>query len=145
VRKPIHISLRAGERIFINGAVLRVDRKVSIEFLNDVTFLLEHHVMQEKQADTPLKAHYFILQAMLVDPASATAAREMFVRSHPLLLGTFDDPEIRAGLEAARDLVAGDKVFEALKAIRALFPLEDAILAGNAGGSNPQPKVASCR
>ncbi|HET6377498.1 MAG TPA: flagellar biosynthesis repressor FlbT, partial [Methylocella sp.] len=25
----MHISLRAGERIYINGAVLRVDRKVS--------------------------------------------------------------------------------------------------------------------
>jgi flagellar protein FlbT len=141
VRKPIHISLRAGERIFINGAVLRVDRKVSIEFLNEVTFLLEHHVMQEKQADTPLKAHYFIVQTMLVDPGSAAAARDMFVQSHASLHGTLDDPDIRAGLEAARDLVADDKAFEALKAIRALFPFEDAILAG----SNPQPKVASCR
>ncbi|MFZ0570150.1 MAG: flagellar biosynthesis repressor FlbT, partial [Rhodomicrobium sp.] len=29
--KPFSISLKSGERIFINGAVLRVDRKVSIE------------------------------------------------------------------------------------------------------------------
>jgi flagellar biosynthesis repressor protein FlbT len=42
----MNISLRRGERIFINGAVLRVDRKVCLELLNDVTFLLESHVMQ---------------------------------------------------------------------------------------------------
>ena len=35
------ISLRAGERIYINGAVLRVDRKVSVELVNDVMQLIE--------------------------------------------------------------------------------------------------------
>ena len=33
----LKISLRAGERLFLNGAVLRVDRKTQIELLNDVT------------------------------------------------------------------------------------------------------------
>ena len=145
MRKPIHISLRAGERIYINGAVLRVDRKVSVELLNDVTFLLEHHVMLAEQAKTPLRAHYFIVQTMLIDPTGAGAAHEMFVRSHALLLSTFEDAEVRAGLETAHELVAANKVFEALKAIRALFPLEDAILSNEASRSNPQPKVASCR
>ncbi len=40
------VSLRAGERIYINGAVLRVDQKVSLELVNDVMFLLEAQVMQ---------------------------------------------------------------------------------------------------
>ena len=42
----MNITLRAGERFFINGAVIRIDRKASIELLNEVTFLLENHVMQ---------------------------------------------------------------------------------------------------
>lgn len=145
MRKNIHISLRAGERIYINGAVLRVDRKVSIELLNDVTFLLEHHVMLAEEAKTPLKAHYFIIQTLLIDPDGAGAAHDMFVRSHALLLSTFEDAEIREGLEVARGLVVDSKPFEALKALRALFPLEDRILSNQASGSNPQPKVASCR
>jgi len=45
MKNVLHISLRPGERIYVNGAVLKVDRKVSIEFLNDVTFLLEQHVL----------------------------------------------------------------------------------------------------
>ena len=45
MKKPMCISLRSGEKIYINGAVLRVDRKVTLELINDVTFLLESQVM----------------------------------------------------------------------------------------------------
>ena len=73
----MHLSLRAGERIYINGAVLRVDRKVTLELMNDVTFLLEQHVMQPEQATTPLQL-YFIVQIMLIEPAKAEQARNLF-------------------------------------------------------------------
>ena len=69
----MNITLRAGERIYINGAVLRVDRKATIELLNDATFLLEAHVMQAEDATTPLRQIYFVVQVMLMDPASARA------------------------------------------------------------------------
>ena len=36
----LRIFLRPGEKVFLNGAVLRADRKVSLEVLNDVSFLL---------------------------------------------------------------------------------------------------------
>ena len=65
----LKLSLRAGERLFLNGAVLRVDRKTQVELLNDVTFLLESHVMQAADTKTPLRQLYFILQMMLIDPA----------------------------------------------------------------------------
>ena len=64
----MNITLRAGERLYINGAVIRVDRKATIELLNDVTFLLENHVMQADQATTPLRQIYFAVQVMLMDP-----------------------------------------------------------------------------
>ena len=80
--KPFSISLKSGERIFINGAVVRVDRKVSIEFLNDVTFLLEAHVMQPEQTTTPFRQLYFAAQAMLIDPGRASGC-ETAVRCIP--------------------------------------------------------------
>ena len=67
----LRLSLRAGERIFVNGAVMRVDRKTSLELLNDVTFLLESHVMQAADAKTPIRQLYFLVQMMLIDPADA--------------------------------------------------------------------------
>jgi len=53
----LKITLRAGERIFVNGGVLKVDRKVSIELMNDVIFLLEQHVMK------PVEPHQILQMA----------------------------------------------------------------------------------
>jgi flagellar protein FlbT len=131
MKKGIHITLKPGERIYINGAVLKVDRKVSVEFLNDVTFLLESHVLMAEETTTPLRQLYFIVQMMLIDPANGPAAWGMFERSHALLLATIEHPEIGNQLRAVHHLVATNRPFEALKAIRALFPLEAAILAGD--------------
>ena len=55
MKPTLKISLKPNEKIYINGAVVKVDRKVSIEFLNDVQFLLENHVLQAEQASTPLR------------------------------------------------------------------------------------------
>ena len=73
----MNITLRAGERIYINGAVLRIDRKATIELLNDATFLLETHVMQASDATTPLRQIYFVVQVMLMDPAAAKATTQL--------------------------------------------------------------------
>ena len=46
----MQIHLKKGEKLYVNGAVIRADQRCSLEFLNNVTFLLENHVMQaEKQ------------------------------------------------------------------------------------------------
>jgi flagellar protein FlbT len=98
----MNITLRAGEKLYINGAVIRVDRKATIELLNDVTFLLENHVMQVDQATSPLRQIYFAVQVALMDP----------------------------GARRSRN-------FEALKTLRALFPLEESEMV-NAASSPPQ-------
>jgi flagellar protein FlbT len=130
--KSLRISLRAGERIYVNGAVLQPDRKVSLEFLNDVVFLLESHVIQAEETTTPLRQLYFIAQTMLMEPSSAPASVKLFEASYALLQSSFENDEILTGLEKARDLVAADRVYEALKVIRVLFPLEAAILGKQA-------------
>jgi flagellar protein FlbT len=125
----MRISLRSGEKIYINGAVLRVDRKVSLELLNDATFLLEAHVMRPEDATTPLKQLYFIVQLMLMDPADG-AAREMFERSIVLMLASYDNAEIVGGLQSIDKLVGAKRTFDALKAIRNLFSIEAKIMTG---------------
>jgi flagellar protein FlbT len=146
VKKGLHISLRPGERIYVNGAVLKVDRKVAIEFLNDVTFLLEHHVLQPEDTRTPLRQLYFIVQTVLIDPANSKDAREMFEKSFASLLETFANPKIREGLAEVRQLVDHGRSFDALKVLRPLFAIEDAILAEGNGlekpGNHQQCEVA---
>jgi len=128
MKSSLRISLKSGERIFINGAVLRVDRKVSLEFLNDVTFLLDNHVLQPEDATTPLKQLYFIVQMMLINPEGADQSMNMFKKSIMMLLNCFQNEEIRTQLKLIDEVVSGKKPFEALKMIRKLYPLEDQVL-----------------
>jgi flagellar protein FlbT len=128
MKSTLRISLKSGERIFVNGAVLRVDRKVAIEFLNDVTFLLENHVLQPEDATTPLRQLYFIAQMILINPEGAEQSTAMFRKSIVMLLTCFKNDEVLAELKRIDGLVTQGRAFEALKAIRALYPIEDRIL-----------------
>jgi flagellar protein FlbT len=125
---PIQISLKAGERIYLNGAVVRADRKVTLQLLNDVVFILESHVMQAEETTTPLRQLYFVVQALLMDPRNADATRNLFRQMHASTMASFANDAIRAELVAIAGLVDDDYAFEALKRLRALFPSEDAIL-----------------
>ncbi|RUW45338.1 MAG: flagellar biosynthesis repressor FlbT [Mesorhizobium sp.] len=127
----LKISLKPNEKIYINGAVIRVDRKVTVELMNDVQFLLESHVIQADEASTPLRQLYFIVQVMLMNPAGADEAREMFRHSLPLLIASFEDAEIGNALKQVDRMVGEDHIYEALKAIRSLYPLERRALGGN--------------
>lgn len=128
MKHSLKISLKPGEKIFINGAVLRVDRKVSLELLNDVQFLLESHVLQAEEASTPLRQLYFIVQVMLMNPTSTDEARVMFRKTLPLLLASFSDEQVRSALKNIDRLVSEGHVYEALKAIRTLYAAEESIL-----------------
>lgn len=125
----MRLSLRGGEKLYVNGAVLSVDRRVSIELLNDVTFLLEAHVLQASDATTPLRQLYFVVQLMLMDPAAAHATQRTFDAMFAAARAAFRDPAVLAGLETVRARVAEAKPFDALRELRALFPLEDRIFA----------------
>ncbi len=131
--KPFSISLKSGERIFINGAVLRVDRKVSIEFLNDVTFLLEAHVMQPEQTTTPFRQLYFLAQAMLIDPAGEAAAKKLFDSFCMDLSDAVSSQELLGALAGVRRLVDSKRYYEALRTLRNCFAMEDEILGSNRG------------
>ncbi|RJG44077.1 MULTISPECIES: flagellar biosynthesis repressor FlbT [unclassified Mesorhizobium] len=140
MKSTLKISLKPNEKIYINGAVIKVDRKVSLELLNDVQFLLESHVLQPEDASTPLRQLYFMIQVMLMDPSGAVQAREMFRQSLPLLLVSFEDKEIRSTLKEVDRMVSEDRVYEALKALRGLYRLEERALALEApAASAPRP------
>ena len=146
MKSAFKISLKPGEKVYINGAVVRVERKTTLEFLNDVNFLLESHVMQVDDANTPLRQLYFIAQIMLMNPSGAGEAREMFRHSLSMLLAGFENPEICASLKQIDRLVWEGQTYEALRAIRSLFPAEAAIIAEapstfDAGNTMSRPRA----
>jgi flagellar protein FlbT len=122
------LKLRAGEKLYINGAVLKVERRAMIELLNDATFLLEAHVIQPEEASTPLRQLYFVLQTRLMERAETPPAREMFRAMLADTGAAFGAGKIREGLRAAGGFAETDRIFDAMKTIRALFPLETELL-----------------
>ena len=98
----MNITLRAGERLFINGAVIRIDRKASIELLNEVTFLLENHVMQAEQATTLIRQIYFAVQIMLMDPTAAASAAPLARSLVESALQAYRAPESDGGPQRRR-------------------------------------------
>ncbi|HEY1943968.1 MAG TPA: flagellar biosynthesis repressor FlbT [Roseiarcus sp.] len=133
----MNITLRAGEKLYINGAVIRVDRKATIELLNDVTFLLENHVMQVDQATTPLRQIYFAVQVALMDPSAVETATTLSRRLIEGALQVFQNPALLAGLKTIAAQIERSRNFEALKTLRGLFPLEESEMA-RAASSPPQ-------
>jgi len=131
MKSSFKIFLKANERIFINGAVIRVDRKVSLELLNDVQFLLENHVLQAEDATTPLRQLYFIVQVMVMSPNDKEAAMPLFRESLPALIAAFSNQKILTELKHVDRLVTEEKYYEALKTIRGLYAVEEEILQNN--------------
>lgn len=138
----LKLHLKANERIFINGAVLRVDRKVAIELLNDVVFLLEGHVMQQEEATTPLRQLYFVVQSMLIDPQAEALAKQIYEQQYNGLIAAFRNQDVLEGLALVKQNIDRGKVFDALKRIRSLFPIEDEVM-GQATTQAPAGKAVA--
>ncbi|MCA3554256.1 flagellar biosynthesis repressor FlbT [Aestuariivirga sp.] len=115
------IHLKRGEKLYVNGAVLRVDRRTSLEFLNDVTFLLENHVMQADEATTPVRQLYFVVQSMLMDPANAGMTAELYKHLSFRTRQATDDESVRQQIDLADQKVAEGRYFDALKQLRLSF------------------------
>ena len=126
------LSLRAGAKLYINGAVLCADRKVNIELLNDAVFLLDTHVLQVQDANTPLRQLYFVIQTVLMDPQSLDNLRAMISSMMVRSLATFSDPRVFPILLDVENILGKERYFDALKMLRSLFAIEDEIIARTA-------------
>lgn len=64
----LKIKLKPHERLIIGGAVVaNGDTKCDLIVENEVPVLREKDILREKDADTPCKRVYFVIQLMYVD------------------------------------------------------------------------------
>jgi len=126
------LKLRAGEKLYINGAVIKVERKATIELLNDATFLLEAHVIQPDDANTPLRQLYFVLQTLLMERDASAETLRMFNEMAAATRQALGGGVIADGLRGAEASAGSGRIFEAMKAIRGMFPLETELLKDKA-------------
>ena len=121
MKAKMRFSLKAGERIFINGAVLTVSQKVTLSLLNEARFLLESHVLQVTEATTPMRQLYFVVQSLLINPQEAGRVIGAFRNLHDALIQVTADEAAKDTLARVGELVEADRIFDALKLIRTLF------------------------
>jgi flagellar biosynthesis repressor protein FlbT len=140
--RGLKITLKGGERIYINGAVLRTDRKVGVELLNEATFLLEQHILQPEAATTPLRQLYFMIQMMLIDPSLHAKARSMADETIEGMQAATRDETITSGLADVSRLLSADRALDALKRIRGLYPAEAECMKRIAGSTAPEKVLA---
>lgn len=127
--KTLHLHLKSGERLFINGAALRVDRRVSIELLNDATFLLGSHVMASDAATTPLRQLYYMIQLLLTDPANTARIAPLVDSALDTVATTYEGEHFAGALAEVEARLAIKRYFDAMKMLRAMFDAEDNSLA----------------
>ena len=132
----MQIHMKRGEKIYINGAVLRFNRRTSVEFLNDVDFLLENHVIQAENARTPLRQLYFVVQTMLIDPGSAGMTQQLYAHLAHRLTQAASTPDILEAVARADEKVVAGKYFEALKLLRGGFAAEDRLMPSLSNNAN---------
>ena len=141
----MQIHLKKGEKLYVNGAVIRAEQRCSLEFLNNVTFLLENHVMQADKAESPLRQIYFVVQTMLMDPENAQITRELYWHLSGCLHSTLENAQLITGLVNADTCIKNQRYFDALKILRGLFETEDKLLTAESkknGQINLQKEVA---
>ena len=130
------IHLKRNEKLFINGAVIRLDRRGSIELMNDAQFLMENHILQQEDAKTPLQQVYFIVQTMLMDPSNSNLTKYLLDSYSDVLLRFDFSKEYNQLLAEVKKMVDAANYYGALKLLRNSFHLDGAIKV------DPKPESA---
>jgi flagellar biosynthesis repressor protein FlbT len=137
------IHLKRNEKLFLNGAVIRLDRRGSIELLNDAQFLMENHILQQEEAKTPLQQLYFIAQTMLMDPSNAHFTMYLFDSYATKLLTFKTSPEYQELVLDVRKQVESSNYYGALKALRLSFHLDQTFATLTSNFQNPAQDEAA--
>ncbi|SFK65522.1 flagellar protein FlbT [Pseudovibrio ascidiaceicola] len=123
----MRLHLKAGEKVFINGAVLSFEQKTSVKLLNDASFLLEAYVMQPEDTTTPLRQLYFYIQTALIDPKTEMDSLQRALLMLASIHMAIENADLLEGLATVEVQIKKKRYFDALRTLKKLFEIEMAI------------------
>lgn len=125
------LKLGPKERVLVNGAVIENgDRRARISILTPGANILRlKDAIHPEEATTPVRRVCYIAQLVLSGDADAEEARLQLLRGIEQLSQVFLDEDSRTQLAAATRAVNDGQPYQALKALRALLPREERLLA----------------
>lgn len=125
------LKLGPKERVLINGAVIENgDRRSRLSIVTpNANILRLRDAIHPEEATTPVRRVCYAAQLVLSGDADANEARMPLLRRIEELSRVLTDHDSRAQLAAATDAVVNDQFYQCLKALRALLPREERLLA----------------
>jgi len=129
------LKLGPHERVLINGAVIENGEKRSrLSIMTPGANILRlRDAIHPGEVTTPVRRVCYIAQLVLSGDAEPAEAHHQLLRGIEQLSQALTDPDSRAHLTAATESVIVGQYYQALKALRALLPREERLLAAAAG------------
>lgn len=125
------LKLGPKERVLINGAVIENgDRRSRLSIVTpNANILRLRDALHPDDVTTPVRRVCYIAQLVLSGDADLDEARLQLLRGIDQLAQALIDSESRERLQAARQAVEERQIYQAMKALRALLPIEERLLA----------------
>lgn len=125
----LRISLRDGEKVVVNGAVLKAVGRTDLVVENQVSVLRGREVMKPEEATTPARQLYFHTIMAYVDPAGSEDHQARIIEALETVMDLLRTEEVGVvSLSFARH-VAQLQFYQALSDCRQLMRIEDEALA----------------
>lgn len=125
------LKLSPKERVLINGVVIENgDRRSRLSIMTpNANILRLRDAIHPEDAKTPVKRACFAMQLVLSGDKAVDEAHLPLLRQIEELSQVFTDPDSRAVLAEATHGLVEKQHYRALKALRALLPREERLLA----------------
>jgi flagellar protein FlbT len=127
------LKLGPHERVLINGAVIENgDKRSRLSVMTPNAHVLRlRDAIHPGEATTPVRRVCYMAQLVLSGDAEPDAMRMSVLRAVEQLSQVLTDPDSRAQLTLASKSVLDGQFYPALKALRALLPREERLLAAH--------------
>ncbi|MGD1882436.1 MAG: flagellar biosynthesis repressor FlbT [Paracoccaceae bacterium] len=125
------LKLSPKERILINGAVIENgDRRSRLAIMTpEANILRLRDAIHPEDAKTPVRRVCYAVQLVLSGDVTSEDARNSLLRSIEELSQVFVDQDSRKHLDFASSALIANDHYRCLKALRALLPREERLLA----------------
>lgn len=125
------LKLGPRERVLINGAVIENgDRRSRLSIVTpNANILRLKDAIHPEDAQTPVRRVCYSAQLVLTGDCDPDEGRQQMLRRIEELSRVFLDADSRSLLAQATEALLAEQYYKCLKALRALIPREDRLLA----------------
>ena len=125
----LRISLRDGEKVIVNGAVLRSIGRTDLRVENNASVMRGRDVMAPEEATTPARRLYFACMLAYIDEGDLVSHQNEIISRLRELMEAVESPEAKSACVSFAQKVACGQFYRALADCRWLIDYETQALA----------------